>query len=212
MQCLFFFFSHFVATTFDWHLFWPVEMNRPQMIYNKAGPRAVWTLYDRSGLCESVSVCLSQCVSSLFPAQPQRWDRYVHTFHSVVPTAVKNAPDPRAHVMGDFFYILLLKEQPWLMHILLSPLCCWILWSFMQRDWMCVWGGGTQQNTSSVTFVQAYRYLYTPVDVCVFIDSFVLKGHFTKNDHFCHLFQSCIMKCFHITSPFCVSREEHWTS
>lgn len=105
VQCLFS--SHLLAITFDWHLFWPVEVNRPQMIYNKAGPRVVWTLYDRSGLCESATECLSQRVSSLFPAQPQSWDRYVHTFHFVVPTAVKNAPDPRAHVLGDFFYFAL---------------------------------------------------------------------------------------------------------
>lgn len=187
-------------------------MNRPQMIYNKAGPRAVWTLYDRSGLCESVSVCLSQCVSSLFPAQPQRWDRYVHTFHFVVPTAVKNAPDPRAHVVGDFFYILLLKEQPWLMHNLLSPLCCWILWSFMQRDWMCVWGGDSAKHILCHVCPGVQISIHTCGCVCFYRQFCVLKGHFTQKWPFLSSVPVLYNEVFSYNFTFCVSHEEHWTS
>ncbi len=173
MQCLFFFLT-FVATTFDWHLFWPVEMNRPQMIYNKAGPRAVWTLYDRSGLCESVSVCLSQCVSSLFPASPEV--RQIRSHISFCGShGSQKCTWPQGSCNGGFFYILLLKEQPWLMHILLSPLCCWILWSFMQRDWMCVWGGDSAKHILCHVCPGVQISIHTCGCVC-FYRQFCFKG------------------------------------
>lgn len=100
-------FMVFLAIAFDWHLFWPVEINSPQMIYNKPGPRAVWALYDRSGLCESASVCLSQRVSSLFPS-PAPEVRQIRSHISFCGShGSQKCTWPQGSCTGGFFFYFL---------------------------------------------------------------------------------------------------------